>query len=146
MKIKTKASGIIEVDEEKKITFREGLLGFESFKTFVLFNADEPPFYWLQSLDDAQIAFIVINPFLFRSDYEVCIEDEVVSDLGISSPDQALIFAIVTVPKDGKTITVNLQGPLIINSITQLGKQVVLMDPQWKTKHDIMIELAAKLC
>ncbi|MDR2149719.1 MAG: flagellar assembly protein FliW [Spirochaetaceae bacterium] len=146
MKIKTKASGIIEVDEKKKITFREGLFGFESLQDYALFNADEPPFYWLQSLDNAQIAFIVINPFLFRSDYEVCITDEIVADLGLSSPDQVLVLTIVTIPADEKTITINLQGPLIINSSTRLGKQMVLQDPRWKTKHDIIAELAAKSC
>ena len=146
MKIETKASGFIEVDEEKKICLIEGLFGFELLRDYILFSADEPPFYWLQSLNDAQIAFILINPFLFRHDYEVYIDDEVCCELGLSSPEQVLIFAIVTISADGTAITMNLQGPLIINSITRFGKQVVLTDPRWKTKHDIRTEMAEKPC
>ena len=141
MKVDTKGLGLIEVDERQKVIFPQGLFGFENFKDYVLLDAEQEPFYWLQSVEEKKIAFIILDPFLFRADYEIKIENEDLSDLGIDSPEKALIFAIVTIPEDGP-ITANLQGPLIINKDTMTGKQAVINDPRWHTKHDLMAELA----
>jgi flagellar assembly factor FliW len=143
VKVVTKAYGLIDVDERQKITFPMGLYGFESFKDYILLDAERQPFYWLQSIEVEQIAFILVNPFLFRSDYEVDINDEDLKDIDLSGPEKALIFSIVTIPGDGSPMTANLQGPLIINRESRFGRQAVLTDPRWKTKHDIMKELAA---
>jgi flagellar assembly factor FliW len=143
VKVATKAYGLIEVDERQRISFPLGLLGFEPIKEYILLDAERQPFYWLQSLDVEQVAFILINPFLFRPDYELDINDEELLDIGLSGPEKALIFSVVTIPPDGNPMTANLQGPLIINRETRCGKQAVLTDPRWKTKHDIISELAA---
>jgi len=90
-----------------------------------------------------QVAFVLVSPFLFRPDYEVNISNEELAEIGIHSPEKALIFTIVTIPPDGSPMTANLQGPLVINRDTRKGKQAVLTDSRWKTKHDIMAELAA---
>jgi flagellar assembly factor FliW len=108
----------------------------------VLLDAEKQPFYWLQSVDREQTAFVVINPFLIRPDYELSVGNEELAEIGIDAPEKALIFAIVTIPADGP-MTVNLQGPLTINRETRRGKQTVLTDSRWKTKHDIMAELAS---
>lgn len=140
MKVLTKAFGLIDVDEHQKVTFPTGLFGFESIKEYVLIDAERQPFIWLQSVEAEHIAFILVNPFLFRQDYELDIDDELVKEIGINNPEEALIFAIVTIPPSG-SMTANLQGPLIINRETRIGKQGILNDPRWKTKHDIMQEL-----
>jgi flagellar assembly factor FliW len=89
---------------------------------------------------------VIINPFLFRPDYELDIDDDLLKEIGITGPEKALIFTIVTIPDNGP-MTANLQGPLIINRDTRLGKQGILTDHRWKTKHDILEELsAAKKC
>ncbi|WP_010255574.1 flagellar assembly protein FliW [Treponema primitia] len=142
MKVATKSYGLIEVDERQRISFPLGILGFEPVKEYILLDAERQPFYWLQALDVEQVAFILINPFLFRPDYELDINDEELQDIGLSGPEKALIFSVVTIPSDGGPMTANLQGPLIINRETRSGKQAVLTDPRWKTKHDIMSELA----
>ena len=143
MKVATKAYGPIEVNEQQRIIFPSGLLGFESFKNYILLDAERQPFYWLQSLDVEQIAFVLINPFLFRPDYEMNIENEDLFPIGISDPGKALIFSIVTIPADGSPMTANLQGPLVINRDNRVGLQAVLTDSRWKTKHDIIAELSA---
>jgi flagellar assembly factor FliW len=141
MIVNTKAFGQIEVDERHKINFPQGLFGFEDFKEYILMDAEHEPFFWLQSLDDQDIAFIIINPFLFRPDYEVNINNEDLSEIDIASPENALIFAIITIPQDGTSMTANLQGPLVINKEKMIGMQAVLADARWKTKHDIIAEL-----
>ena len=70
------------------------------------------------------------------------IDNEELLPIGISDPGKALIFSIVTIPSDGP-MTANLQGPLVINRDNRLGLQAVLTDSRWKTKHDIISELAA---
>ena len=140
MKINTKAYGSIEVDEKQKITIQDGLFGFEDFKDYVLLDAQQQPFYWLQSMDEKEIAFVLINPFIFRPDYEANIVNNELLDIGIDVPDKAMIFSIVTIPQDGSPMTANLQGPLVINRDSRVGKQAILPDTRWKTRHDIMAE------
>ena len=142
MKVSTKAYGLIDVDERQKIVFPQGLLGFETLKDYLLLDAERQPFYWLQSMDEERVAFVLVNPFLFRPDYEVNISNEELAEIGINAPEKALIFSIVTIPSDDGPMTANLQGPLVINRDNRTGKQAVLSDTRWRTKHDIMAELA----
>jgi flagellar assembly factor FliW len=141
MKVNTKAFGLIEVDEKQKVNFPQGLFGFDDYSEYVLLDAEHQPFFWLQSVNDQEIAFVLINPFLFKPDYEVNITNEELAEIGINSPDNALIFVIVTIPQDGSPMTANLQGPLVINRDNMTGMQAVLSDTRWKTRHDIMAEL-----
>jgi flagellar assembly factor FliW len=143
VKVSTKAYGVIDVDKRQEITIPAGLFGFESFRDYILLDAERQPFYWLQSLDVEQVAFILVNPFLFRPDYELDISDTELSEIGVLDPQKALIFSIVTLPADGGPMTANLQGPLVINRETRQGKQAILTDSRWKTRHNIMDELAA---
>ena len=143
MTVVTKAYGKIEVDERQKIRFPGGLLGFEALKEYALLDGEKQPFYWLQSLESAAAAFVLIDPFLFRPDYEMDISDEELAAIGVESPESALFFTIVTIPADGGPMTANLQGPVVINRDRRMGMQVVLNDPRWNTKHDIQKELTA---
>lgn len=143
MKVATKAYGLTDVDERQKITFPHGLLGFETFRDYVLLDAERQPFYWLQSLDSQALAFVLVNPFLFRPDYELDVDDQELREIGIADPEKALIFAIVTIPADGSPMTANLQGPLVINRDARLARQAILTDQRWKTKHDVVAELAS---
>jgi len=143
VKVTTKAFGLIDVEEHQRVTFPQGLFGFESFKDYVLLDAEQEPFFWLQSMDEENVAFVLINPFIFRTDYEMNIDNEELLPIGISDPGKAVIFSIVTIPPDGGAMTANLQGPLIINRDNHLGVQAILTDSRWKTKHDIIAEFEA---
>ncbi|WP_461248487.1 flagellar assembly protein FliW, partial [Treponema sp. R6D11] len=70
MKVDTKAYGSMEVDDKQKVSIPQGLFGFEEYIDYVLLDSENPPFLWLQSVDEKEIAFVLINPFLFRKDYE----------------------------------------------------------------------------
>ena len=143
MKVVTKAYGSIEINERQKISFPFGILGFESLKDYAILDAERQTFYWLQSIELEQVAFVLINPFLFRPDYEMNIDNEELLRIGVTDASKALIFSIVTIPLDGSPMTANLQGPIIINRENRLGFQAVLTDSRWKTKHDISAELQA---
>jgi len=144
LKVQTKAYGLIEVDERQRIIFPRGLLGFETCKEYVLLDAERQPFYWLQSVDVEQVAFILLDPFLFRPDYEADIGGGDLDIIGVDDPKRALIFSIVTIPPDGAPMTANLQGPLVINRDTRRGVQAILADSRWRTRHNVAAEMAVR--
>lgn len=141
--VNTKAYGKIDVDERQKISFPHGILGFEQFKEFVLLDAAQQPFYWLQSLDVKETAFVLINPLVFRKDYQLDVLKGDLEEIGLSGgpEDNILMFAIVTVPQNQQKMSANLQGPIIVNRDNKQGRQSITLDPRWKTKHYILEEL-----
>ncbi len=143
IRIQTKAYGPLDVDERQVLHFPDGLLGFEKFKDYALLDAAQKPFFYLQSMDISELAFVLIDPFLFRPDYSVDADDALLSSVGIERPEDALVLSIVTVPADGSPITANLMGPLIVDRASRRGVQAVMTDPRWQTKHDVLAELAA---
>jgi flagellar assembly factor FliW len=145
MRVQTKAYGTIDVDPRQQIEFPYGILGFETLHQYVLLDATQQPFYWLQSLDVPEIAFVLIDPKVFRPDYSPILSTEELESIEISGSDsdECLIFAIVTIPDDHKKMTANLQGPVVINRSVRRGRQCIVADPEWKIRHFIMEELAA---
>ena len=135
MEVMTKAKGRIDIPETRMLTIPEGLFGFESFTKFALCDSDYEPFLWLQSLEDMNLAFLIVDPFLISSNYETDIDDESLAKIGIEKPEDIILMAIVTVPSNGTPITANLQGPLVINKKNQkLILILILILSKKKTK------------
>ncbi len=143
MRIKSKFYGDIEVSEKQILEFPEGIPGFEHLRRFALMDAQQPPFYWLQSLEVTEIAFALINPRIFRPAYDPGIPEEDMEELGLEDPEDLLIFAIVTIPENQRDMTANLQGPLLINRKSRKGRQFISANPEWKVRHRVLDELAA---
>jgi len=141
MTIDSKPYGEIEISERQVITFPIGIFGFEDFHRYALLDSGQPPFYWLQSLDEAGLAFIIVNPYVFRPDYVLDVPGEDLAGIEYESDEDVLVFAIVTIPEDEMRMSANLQGPVIINRVRQLGRQSISLNQSWKTKHFIMDEL-----
>jgi len=139
MKVVTKHFGELDIDEEKIIKFPEGLPGFEDEKEFIIINNEdeENPFQWLQSVRNPNLAFVIINPFQIFPDYDIIIPKTVQEKLRIEDEKDVAVYSIVVVPKDIKKMTVNLLGPLVINVKYKVGKQVILDDSRYSTKHYI---------
>ncbi len=142
-KINTKPFGEFEIDEKQIIQFPFGVPGFESLHEFALLDSGQPPFYWLQSLEDVDVAFILINPFLLRYDYEVEVPDSEYESIELdpkAEPEEqpALIFSIVTVRGGGAIVTANLQAPVIINRAKRMGRQCISTNPDWDIRTDIL--------
>lgn len=113
--------------KERLLTLVNGLLGFEHLSKFSLsMYAPNTPFYWLKSLEDKDLQFIVIEPQYVVEDYIFDISDEDAKDIGIYDPTKVFVLVIVCVPEDPSKMTVNLMGPLVFNSETGVGKQIVL--------------------
>lgn len=144
MEIKTKANGIVNVDEKQLVTFPEGLLGFEKYTKFALIDSEYEPFIWLQSTEESNLAFLMIDPFLICSDYEADIDDSALRNIGVDSAEDIIIMTLVTIPKDGSAITANFLGPVVINKKNRKCLQVILNDSRWTTKFDIVKALKQK--
>ena len=101
MELITKARGKITVSEDHLITIPEGLFGFEQYTKYALVDSDYEPFLWLQSCEDPNLAFLIVDPFLICSEYETDIDDAALKKIGITKPEDIIIMTIVTVPHDG---------------------------------------------
>ncbi|QPQ32387.1 flagellar assembly protein FliW [Lysinibacillus sp. JNUCC 51] len=129
MKIVTKFLGEIEIVEQDILTFEHGLLGLENEKNFVLLPVDaDLPLAILQSVDNAEIGFVVAYPFAFKKDYSFDISEDDREQLHIEKEEDVLTYAIVTMKETFQESTINLLAPLIINMDKKLGKQIVLQD------------------
>lgn len=145
MKLNTDYFGEIEIKEDEIINFPDGLLAFEDKKSFIIIDNsdDELPFQWLQCIDDPALVFVIMNPFLFKKDYEVDIPDGVVKKLEIQDETKVAIYTILVIPDDITKMTANLIGPLVINSFNRTGKQIVLDNRKYSAKHMVLSELAS---
>ena len=147
MLIKTRCFGEINLEEEKIITFEKGLFGFEEFKRFtILYDIDEEKvsISWLQSVDEEALALPVVNPALVKEDYNPVIEDELLNQLGELTEENIVVLLTVTVPSEIKNTTVNLKAPIIINSDTRKGCQVVAENPDYVVKYNVYEALKAR--
>ncbi|MBN1341932.1 MAG: flagellar assembly protein FliW [Phycisphaerae bacterium] len=137
MVIETSRFGSVEVDESRLIEFPKGILGFPNEHKYALIQTgEESSFYWLQSVDRSELAFVVCDPRLFVPDYRVPIRADELDQLGLEDPAGAQVFVIVN--KVEETLTGNLQGPLVVNVATRGAKQLVLSDRRYTTRHPLM--------
>lgn len=139
MKIETVDFGEIEISEDKIIFFQEGIPGFEEEKEFVvILNEDkENPFHWLQSVRNPDLTFVIANPFEIFSDYDILLPETAINKLNIEKEEDTTIYSMIVIPEDMTKITTNLLGPIVINVKKMLGKQVILDDKRYSTKHFI---------
>ncbi len=137
MIIETSRFGQVEVDEDRLITFEEGILGFPNEHDYALIQTGEGSgFYWLQSADNKELAFVVCDPRLFVADYQVPVKLEELQKVGIVEPSSAQVFIIVN--KVDNLLTGNLQGPLVVNVQNRRARQLVLSDKRYSTRHPLM--------
>ncbi|MGY4758161.1 flagellar assembly protein FliW [Paenibacillus caseinilyticus] len=141
MRINTLALGEIEYTEEEVLTFPNGIPGFEEYTRFLIIGRGEA-FSYLQSLEEEGISFVILNPFDIYRAYEFELSQEDQDELEIRSEEGIEIWSIVTLGKQPEQYTVNLMGPLVVNTVSRLGKQVVLHHSPYGTKHSL-VELIA---
>lgn len=137
--VETTRFGKVDVDNNRIVHLPEGLLGFPEQRDYaILDHKPGTPFYWLQSLDLPELAFVMMDPFAVCGDY--------LKDLPVQEKEpfegresrRILIFALATIPA-GKVeqMTVNLLGPLVIDAETRVGRQIVLTNSGYDTRHPV---------
>jgi len=138
MILETSRFGQLEVDETRLICFEEGVLGFPTEKKY---DADSKlvkgsGFYWLQSVEVRDLAFVVCDPRLFVPDYQVPVKAEELQTLELDDPSHGQVFVIVNKVDD--LLTGNFQGPVVVNVENRKARQLVLSDKRYSTRHPLM--------
>lgn len=136
--------GRITVPESQIITFAAGLPGFPQDRRFALLNVHlKSPFYYLQSVDNPGVTFVLADPVALVPDYRPKNGGGVLKELQARSPEDLLVLVTLTIPpgQPGE-ITANLMSPLLVNLEKGLGKQVIIEKPQYSHQHPVILENA----
>ena len=146
MIVKTGRFGQLTVGDDEKIRIPQGVLGFPEFTEFCLVDpADDTLILWLQSTQNADIAFPLLEPKIFKPDYSARLSAAELRELKLENINQSAVFNILTISDDIIQMTANLKAPLVINLKEQLAKQVVLQENEYGIKHPMFKELRAHL-
>jgi flagellar assembly factor FliW len=138
MEIETTRFGTITVEADALWTFPRGLIGMTDLARFAIVPplARDAAFYWLQSVEDAAVAFLVCDPNRFFKDYHVSIREETQADLDLADAKDGQLLVICN--RVGEWVTGNLQGPLVVNTRTRCGQQVVLTEKKWTCRQPLL--------
>lgn len=146
MIVKTGRFGEITVGDDEKVVIPQGILGFPELTRYCLVDpGDETLILWLQSLENPEVAFPVLEPKVFRTEYSARLSAAELRELKLSNINQSAVFSILTIPEDVTMMTANLKAPLVINLKEQTARQVVLQENEYSIKHLMFKELRAHL-
>ncbi|MEG0472396.1 MAG: flagellar assembly protein FliW, partial [Solibacillus sp.] len=77
MNIETKFLGEVEIQDSEILTFEHGLPGFPDYTKYILLGLDaDLPLALLQSIDSAEMGFVVAYPYAFNKEYAFDISEE----------------------------------------------------------------------
>ncbi len=129
MEIKTRRFGEIKIDRDEIIYFPQGILGFPQQREFILLpTQDNSPLFWLQAVNDPDIAFVVTEPWVFKEDYAFELKDKDKKELQITEKEDIRVLCLLVIPEEAEKMTINLKGPLVLNIKKRLGRQVVIQE------------------
>jgi flagellar assembly factor FliW len=133
--------GTVEVHADAVYTFPLGLYAYEAARHFALVPSGRDGVWWLQSLEDPSLVFLLTDPFLHRPEYEADLPDADLAPLAPSGAQGELaVLAIVTLPTDrAGTPTANLRAPVALNVHTRLGRQLVLQGDRWGLTEEVRL-------
>lgn len=132
MLLKTRLFGEINVKDEEVIHFTKPILGFDDCRQYLLMeNESIFPTFWLQSVNDPNLAFPVISPFSVDENYSINLQDLDLDDIRLNSIDDALVLTLMVVPQTISSIRTNLRAPIIYNPEKKVAKQLILYDEKY---------------
>lgn len=142
MKVNSRLFGEIDIADDKVITFESGLIGFDEYRKYaIIFDSEKETkggIMWLQSMEEPQLAFPVIDPMNIISDYNPVVEDEWLEPIGEFKDETELyVLAVLTVPADLTQMTANLKAPLIINTETRKACQIIVNNEEYSVHYNV---------
>ena len=145
-KVSTSRFGEIEVDEKKIVHFKDGIPAFEDEREFIILPYEEDsPYYFMQSINSPDLAFLLTIPFLFFPEYSFEVDDVTMKELEITNHDNVFYYSMITIPNGSiRYMTANLLAPIVLNSDNMQAKQVVLEKSNYTTKHRLFPESSKK--
>lgn len=146
MRVSTTRFGEIEAKDQEIFEFKEGLLGFGLLRRFIIL--DDPHdeiFAWLQSCENPDVAFPLLEPEIFTSNFDFGISKSDVESMNLSKVEDGKIFCIITIPKDPTQMTANMKAPLLLNLKELNGRQCVLQDNSLAIREPIFTKLQQRV-
>lgn len=136
MRIETKFSGELEIEDRDIINFKQGIPGLEKNKKFIILDVEgKEDLKFLQSIEDKNICLLIINPWSLFKEYEIELSDSERIELEINTPEETTVFNVITIRED--KITVNLVAPIIVNVIKKHAKQIILSNTKYNIRQEI---------
>ncbi|NLN46556.1 MAG: flagellar assembly protein FliW [Clostridiaceae bacterium] len=145
MHIQTTVFGELEINEDKIITFPEGIPGFENLTRFVMIILDQTkPFLWLQSVDE-DVSIPVISPFEFDADYAPSIDDGQFAHLELEKEEDLLVLVVAVIPPVVTHMTANLAAPILINTAANIGIQALVENGEFPVRFPIFEAISRQM-
>lgn len=140
--IQTPRFGRIDFAAEDVLHLTSGLVGCPDWNDFLVVQHKEgSPYRWLQSIDDPDVAFLVVDPSVHFGDYAPEMPKRIAQELQMDEETPRLVYTIVTIPRGRpEDMTVNLAGPIVVNLATGQGKQVILEDERYLIRQRVFGE------
>lgn len=141
----TKYFGEIDVKEEALLTFEPGLFGFEENTKYALLSflseegkSTEDFLMCLQSTEDPQLAFIMVNPYYIFPDYDPYqISESEFKELELEETTKHTVYCIAVIRDSFEESTVNLKCPVFINLETKKARQYILADSGYSMRYPV---------
>ncbi len=131
--------GTVDFRDEDVILFPGGMPGFEQLRRFLLIDTKAcEPLRFLQSIEQPEISFPVVDPLVLEPDYEVELTADQKSTLELKDDSDLLIWCVVTVSEDALKATMNLLAPVVVNSDNSKAAQIVLLGQGYPIERPLM--------
>ncbi len=126
--------GNVEYNPDNLLHFPAGMIGFPTLHNFIVMpNKKEGPLFWIQSVDDPDIAFVLTDPSNFFLEYKIQPDETEKNYLKITNNEDCFVLSVVTVPPDQK-ITLNLTAPILFSPKTNRAIQIILENSNYQSK------------
>lgn len=145
MNVMTTRFGAVEIDDNRIIEMPDGMLGFAERRFILLSPDNNGSFFWFQSVDTPALAFVVTDPMAFVPGYDVTLTPDEYKKLELD-PESAevILLAVTTISRETEDITINLQGPVVVNPEKMIAKQIVLENGKYEIRHPLFTSAEPK--
>ncbi len=129
MNIKTRGFGDLTVNEEDAINFTCGMYGFDEYTKYVILkDSPEDDIMYLQSIENTDLSFVLIDPYSIINRYDPNLNEEDLNELRVKTEAELKFLVIAIIKEEIKDSVVNLKSPIAINPNTKIAKQVILQN------------------
>jgi flagellar assembly factor FliW len=138
VKVKTSRFGVVEIDDDRIIEMPDGMIGFEERRFILLSSDNSGRFFWLQAVDNPALAFVVTDPTAYVPGYVVTLTPDEYERLKLEPESKEVVLLVVTnISQESRDITINLQGPVVVNPLKMIAKQIVLENGKYGIRHPL---------
>ena len=141
MVAQTRLFGEVTIDDDKVLDFPNGIIGIEDKHKFAIIydveKGEDTAIRWLQSMEDPYLALPVIEPFAILEEYNPIIEDALLEPIDNPKDEDIIVLLTLIISSDVTKVTANMTAPIVINSATCKGGQIIVENPEYESKFNV---------